>query len=357
MCKVLNITFKLIMVQIIILGHSAYAGQIFNIDITNYGGIDPTLIDAAVAELETKVMSNLPNTDQSEFFEAMGNASVMAGKDLANDPINHIDYAMVFLGVGIGVDLNKKEYDDIKDSEGDVDFNKAPGVGAQLGFGIGTHGKFLPKSHFNGEKWSFFINYLPYNYEKKDLSLKIRTGGIHLRYQLLSGYDLIRWKMLRLEPVFLTFGYEFNKIKGRFSQDIAEVYTDNNNNISATYNGTGVIALDVMTHSIPVTISSGITLLYFLTVYGGLGLDLSQGSAQGQGTLEDNPGLTITQGGSTATGTATLNLGDKNNPSPLLSRAFVGAQINLWNLKIFAQAQKTFDRNLYGLQAGLKYFF
>jgi hypothetical protein len=352
--KYIKILIKLIMIQIFILGHSLNAGQIFNINISNYGGIDPTIVDAVVSELETEVMTNLPNTDQSEFFQSMANASTMAGKDLANDPINHIDYAMVFLGVGAGVDLNKKEYDDIKDSDGDIDLNKAPGIGVQLGFGIGTHGKFLPKKHFNGEKWSFFINYFPYNFVKDDISLKIRTGGLHMRYRLLSGYDLVRWKMLRLEPVFLTFGYEFNKLKGRFSEVLSETYASGG--VTGTFSGTGVIALDVMTHSFPVSISSGITLLYILTLYGGLGVDINQGSAEGGGSLEDTT-LTISQGGSNATGTASLDLGSKNNPTLMLSRAFLGAQINLWNFKIFAQAQKTFDRNLYGAQVGLKYFF
>jgi len=299
-------------------------------------------------------MSNLPNADQGEFFEAMANASAMAGKDLGNDPINAIDYAMVVLGVGAGVDLNKKEYDDIKDANGDVDLNQAPGIGVQLGFGIGTHGKFLPKKYFNGEKWSFFINYFPYNYEKEEISIKIRTGGIHMRYRVFNGHDLIRWKMLRLEPVYLNFGYEYNKITGRFSEVVSEDYSSGG--VTGTFSGTGVIDLDVTTHSFPLSISSGMTFLYLLTVYGGLGLDIHQGFAKGEGSLE-NSSLTISQGGSSATGTASLDLGDKNGPSFLLSRAFLGAQINLWNFKIFAQAQKTFDRNLYGAQVGLKYFF
>lgn len=344
----------LMMIQILILGQSLHANQIFNITINDYDGMDEATVDTLVSELETKVLNNLPNTDQGELFEAMGNASVMAGKDLANDPINHIDYAMVFLGVGAGVDLNKKEYDDIKDSDGDIDIDKAPGIGVQLAFGIGTHGKFLPKKYFNGERWSFFINYLPFNYEKDDITLKTRTGGVHLRYRVLGGYDLVRWKMLRFEPVYLTFGYEFNKLKGRFTDEINVEET--NSGIEGRFTGTGVIELDVTTHSFPLSISSGMTFLYILTVYGGLGIDISQGTAQGSGDLQ-NSSLTITQGGSTATGTATLNLGEKNNPTFLLSRAFVGAQINLWNFKVFVQGQKTFDRNLYGAQAGLKYFF
>lgn len=346
---------SLIMMQIFILGQSLYAGQIFNITMSSYGTLDPDAVEAVVTELENKVMTNLPNTDQSEFFESMANASAMAGKDLANDPINPIDYAMVVLGVGAGVDLNQKEYDDIKDSSGDVDLNKAPGIGVQLGLGLGTHGKFLPKKYFNGERWSFFINYFPYNYEKDDLSIKIRTGGLHMRYRVLNGHDVIRWKMLRLEPVYLTFGYEYNKISGRISEAVSEDYTSDGN-ITGTFTGTGVINLDVTTHSFPLSISSGMTFLYILTVYGGLGIDIHQGAASGQGNLE-NSSLTITQGAGSATGTANLDLGDKNNPSLLLSRAFVGAQVNLWNFKIFAQGQKTFDRNLYGVQAGLKYFF
>ena len=349
-----NCLAVIILMQIIIFGQCVYARQIFNITINDYGTLDPTVVDSVVTELENEVMSNLPNADQGEFFQSMGNASAMAGKDLGNDPINAIDYAMVVLGVGAAVDLNKKNYNEIKDSNGDIDLNQAPGIGLQLGLGIGTHGKFLPKKYFDGERWSFSLNYFPYNYEKDDLSIKIRTGGLHFRYRLLNGHDVIRWKMFRLEPVYLTLGYEFNKMSARFSEDVNETYTSSG--VTGTFSGSGVIDLDVTTHSFPLSISSGMTLLYLLTVYGGLGIDIHQGTATGQGSLE-NTSLTISQGANNATGTASLDLGDKNSPSFLLSRAFVGAQINLWNLKVFAQAQKTFDRNLYGAQVGLKYFF
>lgn len=346
--------YVLIMFHLFISVHVLHAGQIFDITITNYNGLNQTAVDAAVAALENEVRANMPDADQGEFFEAMSNASVLAGKDLANDPINHIDYAMVVLGVGAGLDLNQKTFDDIKDSDGDVDINNAPGVGVQLGLGIGTHGKFLPKKYFDGERWSFFINYMPFNYEKDDITLKLRTGGLHFRYRLLKGYDVIRWKMFRLEPVFLTFGYEYNKLSGRFSDIISE--SGSSGGINATFSGTGVIDLDVTTHSFPLSISSGITLLYLVTVYGGLGLDLSHGEGSGNGELQ-NSSLTISDGGTAATGTAVLQVGDSDKPTPLLTRAFAGAQINLWNLKIFVQGQKTFSRNAYGAQFGLKYFF
>jgi hypothetical protein len=335
--------------------HTCYAAQIFDITIDSYGALTPAYVDAAVTALETEVRANLPDADQGEFFQAMSNASVMAGKDLANDPINAIDYAMVVLGVGAGVDLNKKTFDDIKDSDGDIDINNAPGVGVQLGLGIGTHGKFLPKKYFNGERWSFFINYLPFNYEKDDINIKIRTGGLHMRYRLLNGYDVIRWKVFRLEPVYMTFGYEFNKLKGRFSDVISEDATADGG-INATFSGTGVINLDVTTHSFPLSISSGITLLYLVTLYGGLGMDLNYGEGSGRGELQ-NSSLSITDGSGTATGTATLQIGDSDQPTLMFTRAFAGVQVNLWNLKVFVQGQKTFDRNLYGAQLGLKYFF
>ena len=346
---------KYILIHIFVIGHTANAARIFDITINNYGSLNAAAVDALVLSLEDEVISNLPDADQGEFFQSMANASAMAGKDLTNDPINTIDYAMVFLGAGAGIDLNKKTFDDIKDSEGDIDVNNAPGVGVQLGFGLGVHGRFLPKKYFDGEKWSVFFNYLPYNYSKEDITLKIRTGGIHMRYRLWSGYDLIRWKMLRLEPVFVTFGYEFNKLEGRFSDDINEAESGSGG-ISGTFTGTGVINLDVTTHSFPLSISTGMTFLYLVTVYGGFGIDINQGKASGSGTI-DNSSLVITDGSSNATGTATLDLGDDGKPKTFFSRAFLGAQINLWDLKIFAQAQKTFDRNLYGVQAGLKFVF
>src|SRR5688572_6087243 len=114
-----NLIF-IIIFELLALGQMAFAGSIFDITITDYGGfagVGEAAVDAAVLELENEVRANLPDANQGEFFEAMANASVMAGKDLHSDPINPVDYAMVILGVGGGIDLNDRTFDDIEDED------------------------------------------------------------------------------------------------------------------------------------------------------------------------------------------------------------------------------------------------
>lgn len=334
----------------------ANAGKIFDITITDPGTLNTTLLEEAIVLVENEVLNKIPNTDRTTFFNSMANANAMAGKDLGTDPINKIDYAMVVLGAGAAIDLDDKNFKDLKDSTGDYDYSSAPGAGIQLGLGLGTNGKYLPKKYFKGEKWSTFVNFMPYKYDKDDLLIKIMSAGAHMRYQISKEREVIGWSMLTLEPVFLSFGLEFSRLQIKYAKDFNISQSVSGTSYSASFNATGNLDVTTSTYSIPFEISSGIRLLYLVTLYGGLGVDINTGNSKGTGSLT-NSAVSITDGSSTATGTASLNLGEDGEPKVLFSRGFLGLQFNLWNFKIFAQGQKTFGRNLYGVQTGLKYFF
>jgi hypothetical protein len=349
--------YWLILCNLIINGQCCYAANIFDITINNYGTADSTLIaaiDQATLLAENEVLKKIPNSDQQEFFQSMGNASSFAGKDLNNDIINTIPLAMISVGAGGAIDLNKKTLNDLKDSNGDTDWSNAPGVGAQLSLTMGFAGKFMPKKHFRQERWALFLNYFPIAYSKEDIHLKLRTGGFHLRYEFWKGKEVLPWGFFSLEPAFLTFGYEYNHLEGYFEEQFAVRKTYDSAN--AAFDATGRIDLQVTTHSFPLTLSSGIRLLHLFTLYGGLGADMNSGYAKGKGSLT-NSNVTITHAGGTATGTASLDLGQEAKPTFVFTRYFLGAQINLWKFKVFAQGQKEMSRNLYGAQAGLKFIF
>lgn len=331
-----------------------FASKIFNISISNYGSLNHNLVDRVISAVEQQVLDKIPDTDRSEFFNNMSNASAIAGKDLGYDPINHIDFALITLGVGAGLDLNKKNFSELKNSSGNYDLNSAPGIGAQLGLGLGVKGTFLPKKKFDGEKWDLFLNYMPYNYHKDDVAIKMRSGGLHFRYQLWQGKKVLPWNMFSLLPVYLGFGYEYNKLSGSYSQKFN--ISKRIQTYSATFDATANLNLDIATHSFPLEISSGFQLLYLLSIYGGLGMDLNRGHGTGSGDLSSST-VIISDGTTAARGTATLGLGDEGKPKSMWTRYFAGVQLNLWKAMLFVQGEKAFGRHLYGAQAGLKISF
>lgn len=349
-----RLTLQVILLHALLLGQCVYAQKIFDITITDYGNLNQTIVDALILQVETEALTKIPNVDQSKFFSSMANASAMATKTLGSDPINEFEYAMIGLGVGAGLDLDDKNFDDMKDANGDYDFDSAPGAGVAGAFTIGSSGRFIKSKRFDMKKWAFFLNYFPYNYEKDDVEIKIRTTGLHARYQLWEGKEVLPWNMFNLMPVYVTFGYDHNKLTAKYT-DVFNI-SKLQSSYSATFNATGVIDVDVTTVSLPLEISSGLQIGYLLTLYGGLGMDLNFGEGQGNASLT-NSAVTLSDGTNTATGTASLSLGDNGDPKNFFSRYFAGVQFNLWRLKVYAQAEKTFGRNLYNAQAGIRMIF
>jgi hypothetical protein len=331
----------------------AIAGP-FRIDITDYDGLSATVIDALEAEIETEVNNELPNSDQGEFFGSMANASQMAGKDLAYDPVNPIKTMSVSLAAGAAIDLNKKNFNDIKDANGDIDYNQAPGVGVQGALSLGLRPFFLPESKFVKERWDMFLHFFRYTYEKTDYDAKTGSMGFHGRYRLHAGKELARWGLLEWSPVYVGFGLQYNNLSGTYRKTFSE--SKESGGITGTFNAVGTIKVDVTTYSFPLEISTGVRFLHFFHLYGGLGVDITTGEASGNASLS-NSSVTLTNGGSTATGTASLDLGTSGKPELFTSRAMAGFQLHLWKLKIFVQGQKTFGRNLYSGQVGLRAVF
>ena len=326
----------------------------FSINISDYDGLNQTIVDQLVDQVETEVNAELPNTDRGEFFGSMANASQMAGKDLGYDPVNPIQNLSVNVGAGAAIDLNKKNFNDIKDANGDVDYNNAPGVGVQGAVTLGLRPFFLPEKKFVKEKWDLFLHFFRYSYEKTDYDAKTTAAGFHGRYRLHPGKEWARWSLLDWTPVYVGFGMEYSNLSGSFRDTFSESVNDSG--ISGTFNAVGTINVDVTTYSFPLQISTGIRFLHFFHLYGGLGVDFTTGKATGSASLS-NSSISLTDGVDTATGTASLDIGTSGKPEFFTSRAMAGFQLHLWKLKIFVQGQKTFGRNLYGAQLGLRAVF
>ena len=102
------------------------------------------------------------------------------------------------------------------------------------------------------------------------------------------------------------------------------------------------------TFSVPVEISTGVRLLYFLSVYGGIGFDFRNGETDGSGT----GGTQINAGPETAD--VVLNIQQTGEADSGGSKAFGGLQINLSLLKLFLQAQASLNDDLIGASAGAR---
>ena len=343
--------------------------QIFDIEITDWGGINnQTLrdfVNTQIDKIKTDLNKDLPNGSPDRLLEGMANSSAMAGKGIGTDYTSSMDVFVIGLGVGAAADLEKnKEYD--SDLSG---IGVAPGV--MLGMNLG----FMDARHFLGmetNRLNWFVNFMSYTHDQEmgkedkptDLNLKMLAFGTHLRYDLVrpSGPGLLRWGGFKF-----TFGFEYNATTTTFTSKIKETISETTSNgevIHGTIEGSPKGIIESTTMSIPIALSTDLRLFYILSIYTGVGADYNMGKATGKGDLNGTESTLDCDTGGLCDPTAQqirvrpiANLDSEGKVTPFTFRAFAGAQINLPIVKIFAQVDKSLTNEVMAATAGIRLAF
>lgn len=359
----------IVCVTAMVMTSSAFAGpfSIINRSYPTGTGADAavqTAIDDAFNDVENQVNSELPDTSGGvQYTDAMANAAVISGKGLGVDYASDMELFMVGARVGVGLDVGNNTFSDV--TSGDLDAEQISGFGAGVALAGGLNlGMFDwseedPEAWFKWSNMNLFFNIFKYDYNKDDITAETTTFGIHLQYKLIEATTYIPF-VFTWTGVQITTGYEYSNLNVGVAKSLTESYTDSvaisglgSRDVSASFTGDAGITVDVTTHSIPIEVSTGMQLLYFLTMYGGLGTDISFGSASAVATISGTVDATVSGGVGNAGGTADFDLGVDGGPDAFLFRSFVGLQLNAWIAKINVQLDKGFTNDTYGLKAGL----
>jgi hypothetical protein len=345
------------------------SAQIFRLRTTDYGplvGPAATKWDQALSEVEADINKEFPNAENPKaLMTGMANSSVMAGKGIGSDYASRMDVVLIGAGIGVGADLEK-------DSQTDSDLS---GAGVQGGLIIGTNLGWLKKNKILGlytNRLNVYFNFLKYDLdrdlgkgEKDSLNAKLNSLGFHMSYDLVKGNGS---KWLGWGGVKVHTGYERNSTKLTFTSTISEELNEDvggGATVTGKIEGKPAASISVATQSIPLEVSTNVQLLYVLSLYTGLGVDFNFGSAKGAGALNasesplrydpDGTGPTPDQDGPTVQAEADID--GKGSVDSVLTRAFVGAQINLPYMNIFVQADKAFGSELVGATAGVRFVY
>jgi hypothetical protein len=359
-----NLVKKLIL-ALITLTLGLYAAdssaQLFRLNVTNYGGLNASeqaILNQALREAEASINKDFPSTeDPKRLMQGMANSSVMAGKGIGNDYASNMDVVLVGAGVGVGVDLEK-------DKQTGSDLS---GAGIQGGIILGTSLGWMNTPKILGletKKLAIYVNYLGYNLDRKlgdankdELKANLNSLGFHVRYNWISGMGS---KFLGWGGIKVHTGYEYNKTKLTFTSSLSETINENvgGQTVSGTIQGSPSATIDVATQSIPFEISTDVQLLYILSLYTGLGVDLNFGKARGAGSLNANPTtLNYSGAGADPVVQADANINGSGSVDSFLTRGFAGVQVNLPYLRIFAQIDKAFGNELVGATGGIRFVY
>lgn len=302
--------------------------------------------------LETEVNKSLPNADQSNYLKGMANASVASQKGLGASYGSNIDYMELGGTVALGADLGDNTFSDVVG--GDVDANQIRGVGVGAALTLGLNGGFFGSKigPIDLKRTTFYGYFLSLDAPDTDgLDGDTTSFGVHVQYKIIKGFGA-GFGFFDWGGVDITTGFERASMNLKFVENINETITESG--ATANFNGTATVGAEVSTVNIPIEISTNVRFLYVMSLFGGLGMDISSGSAKSIANLSGD--ITIT-GGSGGTGQASLDLGSEEGPDTISTRAFFGAQLNLTLLNAFVLVNQGITNDNLGVAVGVRLSF
>lgn len=314
--------------------------------------------DALISILEKAVNQGLfPSGGEDSFLAQMGNAAILSTRGLDIDTVSQPKYFMVggamsgaltFPARGSGGSARGKR-------------NSLPELGA-AGQGSVMMGAPATALGFTGsffglpvERITLFANFMSLNLDRvfDGVKLGMTNFGVSASYVMIPPQHSS--KVLQWTGWVGSTGLQYARTRVSYFTHFDSQVADGSNN-SMTWTGAGDIGSKSSIVSIPVQISTGVTALYVASVYTGLGLDINVGSSQLEGVIDGN--VRGADAGNTTTyqGTGVLDAGASNSVSPsfMNARGFMGVQVNIWALRLFAQYTRNFAPVGTGAIAGLK---
>ena len=305
-------------------------------------------VDALQDRVRQEVEALYGLYDVAEYLRLSANAQSLVGAGLG------ADYASnptgFFVGVSASAAVSVAETD-LQSVELELDREMPSSGGTMLSLLVGhnfreqgaswltlsAHGLYLPTTsvaQLDGE----FVN------------VGLRVQAKLLRPQLVPGFRVARWGGLDL-----TTGYTFARTTLTLGEEF-EASAPLDGGVVLDTVSTGTLELVQTAHTIPVELTTNLTLFELLTVYGGAAVDIPLGDASA--TFDLDSVLTgVGEGQRFGLGTARLQVDDAIGADDVLPRFLAGVQVNLWALKVFSQLNiGTTDATL-GLSAGVKLTF
>jgi hypothetical protein len=279
-------------------------------------------------DVETKVTGALQLSEVQRFLRSFANASSFSSRGIGVDYASNSERYVLGFAANIAVSADLGGDDDV------------PTVGVAPNFTL--------MGGVNLRRWkhpelTLFGNLFHYDADSGALHGGITSLGLHAQYKLFTPTSGVARHFARWGGLDLTGGVELARwdlgLGGDLSQSF-DVGTEGGASSEITAAVGGRFDLGATTVTMPIEVTTNVRLLYVLGLYAGAGLDVQVGAAEiSAGT---SGSLRATRPGSPemieTIGEVSASAQGSNSPSALGYHLLFGAQLNLWRLKIFAQA-------------------
>ncbi len=276
---------------------------------------------------------------EATYFEVGGSASFALGMDRTYQPGNTQGFPIS--GVGLNASLMG---------------------GLSLGFlGIPVmvfgNGMHVPTQNYGAmsgslDNWGFHaqVRLLGPSRDWSARKMLVRWGGI----AITTGFDYSHMNLGLSQNISSKFGFP-NATIPDVTVDTTGAASGTITDVNGTAVGTAHLNVGMTTKSIPLEVTTSARLLTLLTAYGGLGFDWQLGGGSNMDVGVDAKMVGHAAGQNLDLGTAHVKFLAHADPSAAKIRGILGAQVNLFVLRIFAQLNvANTNPTMASLAAGLR---
>jgi hypothetical protein len=174
-----------------------------------------------------------------------------------------------------------------------------------------------------------------------ELRGSIMSMGIHAQYKLFTPTKGTKSLVVKWGGFDLTAGLEFSRWSFGIGRDIETDFEVDGDaaTTDVTMVADGQFDLESNVMVIPFEATTSLRFLYFVSVYGGVGIDLQAGKTTIDADLTaDMTATDPIDGSDVDMGTADIVVTGNNGPSVGKMRFLAGVQVNIWKLKVWVQA-------------------
>jgi hypothetical protein len=342
--------------------------QIFQVEVTDYGGLDSigplkNFIDSELFKFQNKVNEEIPNGSPSRIMKGMANTSVLASSGANSDYSSNLEVYIIGISMSTAADLDRAS-----GTKSDVS-----GVGVAPSMLVGANLDRIGVKKFAGldtKRLNAYVNFMNFGYDKNltsllgydsDATISSSTIGFKFQYLWKPGkeYRHATWGGIKLH-----WGYQYNQSNFTFERELDEVLDFNNGsqNFKGRIAGRPKFKVDVITNSIPLEISTDIRVFKILSFFGGAGVNFNLGKAKGSGKADiDATPVVCTDSGVVCGGGRVIQMQVKaaanteSRVDPVTARAFLGTQINLPHFQLYGQLDNSLGTQIYGASAGIRF--
>lgn len=338
----------------LMLANSAYT-QVFKVT-TSGCNVSASDCEQLRQEIQNEINTKAPSVSVDKYAGGMAKANKISAKGGTTDYANLFDIALVGVQMNMGVQADLEDTDNLENTASGL--SVAPSVLVGLNLGV------LPVSKIGSVEMKdldVFFSFMSYNKDNAIDQDGIKLGGefthfgMQVRYNWIKEKDFMPGYLLQWTGVQLHTGYQYthNKIDADYilnSDDFDPI--EYNGNTATIDSGLATANIDHTTHTVPLEISTGLRFLYALTLYGGLATDFTL-TSKSDAKIDATAAISSLAADYDVVG----NQAGEGKADFFNSRAFVGFQVNIPFVRIFAQGHKYFGDDTYAVNAGVKVLY